>query len=105
MSQSSKVAKNNISHISGTTFGTLDISKEIISVTTGGAATATIPAGTTGQELFITLISDGGDLVLSGDFSGALVSATFSDVGDSLKIIWTGIEWEILVNVGTVALA
>lgn len=105
MSQSLRVAKNNVTHLSGTAFGTLDITRPNISITTTGAATATLPSGTLGQEVFITLIVDGGDLVLTGDFTGANVSATFADAGDSLKLIWTGLEWEVLVNVGTVVLA
>jgi hypothetical protein len=109
MSQSLFVARRKTSKsLSGTTFGELDISLyEHFSITTTGAATATLPAGRyTGQIISIALVVDGGDLVVSGDFQVALVTATFADAGDILTLRWVDSDgWSTLSNIGAVVLA
>lgn len=103
MSQASKIAKNNVQHLSGTTFGNLNLSKPYISITTTGAATASLPSGYDGQEIYIVLAVDGGDLVVSGSFeTGA--TATFADAKDSVKFVWiSGLGWAITSNQGAVS--
>lgn len=106
MSQSSRVATNNTKALSGTTFGSLDLRYSNFIITTTGAATATLPEGKNGQEVYILLSVDGGDLVLSANFQGSLVTATFADALDSLTLKWvSGQGWCTVSNQGTVVFA
>lgn len=107
MSQSQFVAKNDSVRLTGTTFGTLDLRKKHFIFTTTGSASVTLPAGLyDGHEVSILLLVDGGDLVLTADLQGSLVSATFADALDSLTLRWVASTgWTVVVNVGAVALA
>lgn len=105
MSQSSRIAKNDTTVLSGTTFGSLDLRFKNFIITTTGAATATLPNGVTGQEVYILLITDGGDLVVSGDFETG-TGATFADAKDSVSLKWvSGLGWCTISNQGSVAFA
>jgi len=92
--------------LSGTTLGALNITQyDKFIVTTTGAATASIPAGYEGQEIYIILITDGGDLVITADYETG-TTATFADAKDAIKLIWiTGLGWTTLYNGGAVAFA
>lgn len=106
MSQSQFVSKPETTQfLSGTTFGTLDIDNySDFNIVTTGAATATLPAGKfNGQEITIFLRTDAGDLVVSGDFQLALVTATLGDAGDFLSLRWhPSAGWVTVSNVGAV---
>lgn len=105
MSQSTRVAKNDTKVLSGTTFGSLDMRFKNFVITTTGAATATLPNGKNGDEVYILLITDGGDLVVSGDYETG-TSATFADAKDSVTLKWiTGLGWCTISNQGTVVFA
>jgi hypothetical protein len=103
---------NKAIRLSGTTFGTLPTKvHDIFLITTTGAATATLPNGQyEGEKIYIQLVADGGDLVVSGDFSAGLVSATFAAAGDSLYLMWVSSStvpggWQVLGTSGTPVLA
>ena len=105
MSQSSRVAKKDTTLLTGTTFGSLDLRYKNFIVTTTGAATATLPNGKNGDEVYIVLVVDGGDLVVSGDFETG-TGATFADAKDSLSLKWvSGLGWCTVSNQGSVAFA
>jgi hypothetical protein len=105
MSQSARVSKNDTKILSGTTFGTLDLRYTNFVITTTGAATATLPSGVTGQQVYILLITDGGDLVVSGDYETG-TAATFADAKDSVTLKWvSGLGWCTVSNQGSVAFA
>lgn len=92
--------------LTGSVLGSLNITQfDKFIITTTGACTATLPNGYEGQEVYILLISDGGDLVVSGDFEVA-TSATFSDTRDALKLMWiSGLGWITEFNTGVVTFA
>lgn len=105
MSQSTRVAKNDTTILSGTTFGSLDMRYTNFIITTTGAATATLPNGKNGDEVYILLHTDGGDLVVSGDFETG-TGATFADAKDSVTLKWvSGLGWCTISNQGAVAFA
>jgi hypothetical protein len=85
--------------LSGTTFGTLNtIQKSIFVITTTGAATATLPNGSEGQRILLFLITDAGDLVVSGSFSLGS-TATFDTVKDAVELIWIiNVGWHVISN-------
>lgn len=92
--------------LSGTALGSLNITQyDKFIITTTGACTATLPNGTEGQEVYILLAVDGGDLVITGDYQVGTTS-TFADALDSLKLIWiSGLGWTTLYNGGVVVFA
>lgn len=92
--------------LSGTALGSLNITQyDKFIITTTGACTATLPNGYEGQEVYILLAVDGGDLVLTADFETG-TTATFSDVKDSLKLMWvSGLGYVTLYNGGVVVFA
>jgi hypothetical protein len=92
-----------VQRLSGTSLSSLNINQfDKFLITTTGACTATLPNGYEGQEVYILLAVDGGDLVISGDFETG-TSATFADAKDSLKLMWiTGLGWVTLYNGGVV---
>lgn len=105
MSQSSRVSKNDTKILSGTTFGSLDLRYTNFIITTTGASTATLPAGTNGQTVYIVLVADGGDLVVTGDYETG-TGATFADAKDSVTLKWVvGQGWSTISNQGAVVFA
>lgn len=99
-----RVAQNTTTSLSGTAFGTLntDYYDKFI-ITTTGAATATLPNGYNGNIVYILLLVDGGDLVVTGDFQTG-TTATFADALDSITLIWVnGTGWCTVSNQGAVA--
>lgn len=89
--------------LSGTALGSLNITQyDKFIITTTGAATCTLPNGYEGQEVYIIMVGDNGDLVVSADFETGTF-ATFADVKDSLKLIWiSSLGWTTLYNGGIV---
>lgn len=89
--------------LSGTALGSLNITQnDKFIITTTGACTATLPNGYEGQEVYILLAVDGGDLTLTADFETG-TNAVFADAKDSLKLIWiSGLGWTTLYNGGIV---
>lgn len=92
--------------LSGTALGSLNITQySDFIITTTGAATATLPNGYEGQEVYILLAVDGGDLVVSGDYETG-TTATFADVKDSITLKWiANFGWMTISNQGTVVFA
>lgn len=72
------------------------IDKAIVEVTTGGAATGTLANGVEGQHLWIVLVADGGNLVLTPANGGGYTTITFSDAGDSVHLLYTNSNWYIV---------
>jgi hypothetical protein len=103
MSQSARVSKNDTKILSGTIFGSLDLRYTNFIITTTGAATATLPAGTNGQTVYILHAVDGGSLVVTGDYETG-DTATFADALDSVTLKYVGgLGWCTVSNQGAVA--
>lgn len=84
--------------------GTIDISKPGTKFTSTGAGQALVmPNGKTiGQRHWIIHIVDGGSGVLTGTFSPAITSFTFTTVRAGILLEWTATGWIFLSITGTV---
>jgi hypothetical protein len=69
-------------------------------VTTTGSATLSFSDGVQGQEKTITMITDGGDAVLTPSSTAGFTTITFNDVGDTVRLIFLNTKWRILSNYG-----
>ena len=69
-------------------------------VTTTGSATLSFGDGVQGQEKTITMITDGGDAVLTPSSTAGFTTITFNDVGDTTRLIFLNSKWRILSNYG-----
>jgi hypothetical protein len=96
-----------VCRLSGTAFGSLNIIQfDKFVITTTGAATATLPNGFEGQTVYIVLMVDGGDLVVTSDFNGTSTTATFADAADSLSLMYlSNSGWVTTSNQGSVVFA
>lgn len=92
--------------LNGTTFGNLNIvENDKFIITTTGAATATLPAGYTGQQVYILIAAAAGSLTLTADFETG-TTATFDAAKDSLTLLYTPeFGWMTISNQGTVVFA
>jgi hypothetical protein len=67
--------------------------------TTSGAMAITLAAGTAvGQLKKVMMVVDGGDatLTIADPVSASLDVVVFSNIGDTLDLIWSGTAWRIL---------
>ena len=68
--------------------------------TTCGAHAGTLPDGTNGQLKIITLITDGGDSVVTPTNFANGSTITLNDASDSVTLVFTNTKWLILANSG-----
>ena len=65
--------------------------------TTGGAETATLAAGATGQVKHMCMVGDSGDMVVTVTNAGWKASGTgtitFNDIGDSVTLLYVNSKW------------
>lgn len=64
--------------------------------TTGTNDLATLSAGKEGEHLFIIMVVDGGNGLLFPTDKGGYSTITFSDVGDSIHLLYTNSKWYIV---------
>jgi hypothetical protein len=69
-------------------------------VTTTGSATLSFGDGVQGQEKTITMITDGGDAVLTPSSTAGFTTITFTAVGNTVRLIFLNSKWRILSNYG-----
>jgi hypothetical protein len=69
-------------------------------ITTTGSATLSFGDGVQGQEKTLTMITDGGDAVLTPSSTAGFTTITFNDVGDTVRLIFLNTKWHILSNYG-----
>jgi hypothetical protein len=82
--------------------GAVNLTSAQTKITTTGAATGTLAAGTKpGMMKIIRMTIDAGDFVLTAT-AAAFTTATFGDVGDFLQLFWTGTVWQVMDNDGVV---
>ena len=87
--------------------GAVSVTHAITTMTTGAASAYTLANGTVGQIKFISLISDGGDAVItvaSPGLPGTDTTLTFDTVGDACTLLFldAGTGWTIVGNNGVV---
>ena len=56
--------------------------------------------GTNGQIKIITMITDGGNSVVTPAALAGYTTITFNDVGDSATLVFTNSMWVLLSHVG-----
>lgn len=100
------MSETRVTRLTGTALGSLNIiQNDFFIITTTGAATATLPNGYEGQRIYILLVVDGGDLVITGDFETG-TTATFADAKDALELLWiSDFGWQTISNQGLVVFA
>ena len=78
----------------------VNTSAAVTYITTTGSATLSFGDGVQGQEKTITMISDGGDAVLTPSSPSGFTTITFNSVGDTVRLIFLNSTWCILSNYG-----
>lgn len=87
--------------LSGTTLGAISLTTLNTTIVTTGAATATLAAGTSGQRKVISMITDGGDCVVTvTNFFGSNTTITLNDAGDVIELLYINAKWTVIVNTG-----
>lgn len=80
--------------------GAIPISHEIVQLVTTGTNALTLADGSTGQELTITMITDGGTGTVTPSNFGNGSTIAFADVGDSITLQFLNSNWWIKSNNG-----
>lgn len=84
--------------------GAVNVTDMFTSLTTSGAAQAlTLANGTVGQIKVISHVVDGGSAVLTPTTKIGFTTVTFTNVGDSVTLIYTSAGWAIIGISGAVA--
>ena len=86
--------------LSGTGSLVVNTTAAVTYITTTGAATLSFNDGVQGQEKTLTMITDGGDAVLTPTSTAGFTTITFNDVGDTVRLIFLNTKWRILSNYG-----
>lgn len=81
--------------------GAVNLTDMLTSLTTTGATQAlTLANGTLGQIKIISHVVDGGSAVLTPTTKIGFSTITFTNVGDSVMLIYTAAGWAIVGNRG-----
>ena len=84
--------------------GAVNVTDMFTSLTTSGAAQAlTLANGTVGQLKIISHVVDAGSAVLTPTTKIGFSTVTFTNVGDSVTLIYTSAGWAIIGISGAVA--
>lgn len=84
--------------------GAVNLTDMLTSLTTSGAAQAlTLANGTVGQIKVISHVVDAGSAVLTPTTKIGFTTVTFTNVGDSVTLIYTSAGWAITGISGAVA--
>jgi hypothetical protein len=86
--------------LSGTGSLVVNTTAAVTYITTTGSATLSFGDGVQGQEKTLTMITDGGDAVLTPSSTAGFTTITFNDVGDTVRLIFLNTKWRILSNYG-----
>ena len=76
--------------------GAIPITGSIAEWTTTGTNAGSLADGVEGQHLFVIMVVDGGVGTLTPTNAGGYSSIAFSDVGDSVHLLFTNGKWYIV---------
>ncbi len=76
--------------------GAIPITSRSVDVTTTGADAMTLADGAVGQLLNITLVVDGGNMVLTPANALGYTTITFADAGDSVQLEFKSGGWALI---------
>ena len=95
------IALDDTVHVCDTTTEAISVASSITHInTTAGAHAGAMANGTNGQIKIITMITDGGDSVVTPAALAGYTTITFNDVGDSATLVFTNSMWVLLSHVG-----
>jgi len=95
------IALDDTVHLCDTTSEAISVASSITHInTTAGAHAGAMANGTNGQIKIITMITDGGDSVVTPAALAGYTNITFNDVGDSATLVFTNSMWVLLSHVG-----
>jgi|TARA_R110000803_G_scaffold23698_1_gene57847 hypothetical protein len=95
------IALDDTVHLCDTTSEAISVASSITHInTTAGAHAGAMANGTNGQIKIITMITDGGDSVVTPAALAGYTTITFNDVGDSATLVFTNSMWVLLSHVG-----
>ena len=95
------IALDDTVHLCDTTSEAIDVTTSITHVnTTAGAHAGAMANGTNGQIKIITMITDGGDSVITPAALTGYSTITLNDVGDTVVCLFTNSSWVVISNMG-----
>jgi len=95
------IALDDTVHLCDTTSEAISVASSITHInTTAGAHAGAMANGTNGQIKIITMITDGGNSVVTPAALAGYTRITFNDVGDSATLVFTNSMWVLLSHVG-----
>jgi|TARA_B110000908_G_scaffold142424_1_gene170618 hypothetical protein len=95
------IALDDTVHLCDTTSEAISVASSITHInTTAGAHAGAMANGTNGQIKIITMITDGGNSVVTPAALAGYTTITFNDVGDSATLVFTNSMWVLLSHVG-----
>jgi hypothetical protein len=95
------IALDDTVHLCDTTSEAISVASSITHInTTAGAHAGAMANGTNGQIKIITMITDGGNSVVTPAALAGYTNITFNDVGDSATLVFTNSSWVLLSHVG-----
>lgn len=81
--------------------GAVNVTDGLTSLTTTGASQAlTLANGTIGQLKAIVHVVDGGSAVLTPTTAIGFTTVTFTNVGDSVFLVYTSVGWAVIGSKG-----
>ena len=95
------IALDDTVHLCDTTSEAISVASSITHInTTAGAHAGAMANGTNGQIKIITMITDGGNSVVTPAALAGYTTITFNDVGDSATLVFTNSNWVVLSHIG-----
>jgi hypothetical protein len=95
------IALDDTVHVCDTTTEAISVASSITHInSTAGAHAGAMANGTNGQIKIITMITDGGNSVVTPAALAGYTTITFNDVGDSATLVFTNSMWVLLSHVG-----
>ena len=95
------IALDDTVHVCDTTTEAISVASSITHInSTAGAHAGSMANGTNGQIKIITMITDGGNSVVTPAALAGYTTITFNDVGDSATLVFTNSNWVVLSHIG-----
>jgi len=95
------IALDDTVHVCDTTSEAISVASSITHInSTAGAHAGAMANGTNGQIKIITMITDGGNSVVTPAALAGYTNITFNDVGDSATLVFTNSNWVVLSHIG-----
>tara|TARA_B110000483_G_scaffold208845_1_gene254763 strand:+ start:380 stop:826 length:447 start_codon:yes stop_codon:yes gene_type:complete len=95
------IALDDAVQLCDTTSEAIDVASSITHInTTAGVHAGAMADGNNGQIKIITMITDGGNSVVTPTNFANGSTITFEDVGDTVTLLFTNSKWTLISNIG-----